>query len=94
MEIIREIKERYKNKCIEVEIYVVNPPSRKFWGWHTDSLKGVGDNYSEDDNVIDYKLMDIEEYNNTILANCCFDAEDLGYEKDEMILCIIKENEK
>lgn len=45
--------------------------------------------YLLDTEVVSYKLMDCEEYNNTILANCGITTSDYGWNGNEKILCIL-----
>jgi hypothetical protein len=84
---IRDIKNRFKGKYEDVEVYDINISL----SWHTDYLNFTED-YSDDDDVLDYKLMSIDDYEHTILINTCLYAEDLGYKEGDMILCIIRKS--
>ncbi|MBQ0162766.1 MAG: hypothetical protein KBS84_06365 [Treponema sp.] len=41
------------------------------------------------DNVLTWSLMDIDEYNNTVLSKTSVDASRYGYEDKDKILCIL-----
>ena len=97
---VKEIIERNKGKYDFIELFVGDH-------FHTDSCDsfdpkcGYGDcekGQEERLNQIaltseakDWSLMDCDEYNNTILANCGTTTADYGYDGSEKILCILLE---
>lgn len=81
---IKETKALYNGEFDAVEVY-------KFTGnrhsIHTDFIEEV-DSYSEDAEVQTHQLMDEEEYNSTIFANCSNRFADI-YEKSDKVLVIV-----
>lgn len=63
---VREVKEMFKGDYVDVEVYEDKFQHRV--GFHTDFIKDVED-YSDDDEVLEYQLMDEDEYSQSILAN-------------------------
>ena len=84
---IREVKEMYPD-AEDIEVYEsLNNGTPRF---HTDSIRAI-DDYSDDDEVLIYEMMNEEEYNSTILANSTTSA-DFGEWYDNKLaecLCII-----
>lgn len=88
MDMIKEVIERYEDEFKAIEYFTFNAGMR----WHTDTLTRLTDEeeagLTHNECVDDYALMTLEDYNETILANCA-KAEDLGLdESDFPILCI------
>lgn len=94
---VKEIIGMYKGQYDFVDIFVGDD-------FHTDACvsydpeKGMGEcekgneeslnSYCLDYEAEKYELMNCEEYNNSILANCGTTTDDFGW-KDEKILCIL-----
>lgn len=91
---IADVKKEYEGRYEAVEVY--KPIEGEVDCFHTDNCVSLGGdssygNYTEDMEVSLYELMDEEEYNNTLLANGCLDADfDEWYgDKNAKILCIM-----
>lgn len=82
---IKELKEKYAGQYYDFEVYKNFNSSN--YGFHTDRIKAV-DDYSDADEVIEWQLMDKEDYSNSILANVCTTWEDFGFEEDDKILVV------
>lgn len=93
---IKDVKEEYKNKYVELEVYEAMSGGKYYpSNFHTDNCRSLGEdspygNYDDDMEVGLYELMDEEEYNNTIMANCDIyaDFEDWYGDKDAKVLCL------
>lgn len=83
---VAEVKEMYKNRdYVDMEVYTGDH-------FHTDFCKWT-DEYSDDSEVKGWSLMDEEEYNNTILANACpqADFEEWYDDKNAKVLVLLIE---
>jgi hypothetical protein len=69
---IEEVEDLFKGQYSDVEVYK-NYNSTKY-GFHTDRIKSV-DDFSGNDEVKEYSLVDEEEYGGTILANSSLSAD-------------------
>ena len=86
---IADAKEINKGKYNTVEVYKnINQISKDF---HTDNIEFT-EEYTGNTEIIDYNLMDKEEYNNTVLANHDLYADDFMSESDFPVLCILVEH--
>ena len=91
---IKKLKELLKEQGKEyydIEVYEYKFNESK--SIHTDYIKYI-ENYTENDEINDYRLMNEEEYNNTILANSCkkADFEEWYDDKDAIVLVVIVKN--
>lgn len=97
METLSEIIERCGKKAKHIEVFTADN-GRRFFRWRTDLVtERDRDDFCGLEEVIDWKLMTIDEYNNTILANSSIHAaEDYGWtdEVDAPILCICVDENK
>lgn len=81
---IKETKALYNGEFNAVEIYKF---TNKRHSIHTDFIEEVND-YADEMEVLAYQLMDEDEYNSTIFANCSNRFTDI-YEKSDKILIIV-----
>lgn len=94
---LKETIELYKNQGYtpdQIEIYkpsFKNDDSHSLH-FHTDFIDGVMD-YTGEEEVITDTVMDMEEYNNSVLANCGMNAKEFMDENDR-IVCILIEKER
>lgn len=83
---VKEILKKYYTKDItDFEVYIDKYEPKL--GFRTDYIQGVED-YSDNDKVIDFEIMDKDEYSNSILANSRISWEDYGFDDDDKILVI------
>lgn len=80
---INDIKHKCNGTYNEFEVYV--PTKCHVNHFHTDNCR-LADNYMETDVVAFFELMNVNTYNNTILANSVEDAREI-YPADTMFLC-------
>lgn len=82
---VKEIKELgyISGKYADVEVYR-NYNSDKM-GFHTDRIQSV-ENYSENDEVLEFCLMDEEDYNSSICANTGTEFSDLFDAGDKILV--------
>ena len=89
---LKEVLEEYKGE--EIEIY--KPKFRNndshAWSFHTDFIDGVED-YTGEEEVIRTVTMDMEDYDNSVLANTGMNAEEF-MDANDKIVCILIEREK
>ena len=84
---INEVKEMYKGQFYDVEVYA--DKFKHMAGFHTDRIVLAEDSgLITYDEVLEYSLMNKEEYSNTILANCGTTWEDYGFDDADKILVI------
>lgn len=83
---INEIKNIEKNNYTNVEVYKETNKGYSM-AWHGDFLKEI-ENYTGLEKVERWTIMDEDDYNNSILVNCCVSFDDI-YEKKEKILVIL-----
>ena len=81
---IKETKALYNGEFDAVEVYKFTGKRHSI---HTDFIEEV-DSYSEDAEVQTHQLMDEEEYNSTIFANCSNKFTYI-YEKSDKVLVIV-----
>ena len=84
---IKEIKDNYNGKFDAVEVYKFTGKRHSI---HTDFIEEVED-YSEDAEVQTHQLMDEDEYNSTIFANCSNQFTDIYDKSDKVLVIVIKE---
>lgn len=77
---IKDIKKIYQGQYSDIEVYSGD-------SFHTDSCQPV-DDYKDNFVVKKWQLMDEEDYNSTILANCGIRFEEI-HEKIDKILCLL-----
>lgn len=83
---VKEILKKYYTKdVVDFEVYV--DKFKPKLGFHTDFIQSVED-YSDDDKVIDFEVMDKDDYSNSILAGSNISWEDYGYDDENKILVI------
>ena len=80
MNTIGQLKKMYHGRYSAIEVYMGD-------SFHTDSCRSV-EEYKDNDIVKKYQLMDEEDYNSTLLANCGVSFSDL-YEKNDKVLCLL-----
>ena len=86
------LKEHGKEYC-DIEVFV--PTSCKLdKPFHTDSIQGT-DDYNDNSKVLDYEIMDEEDYGTSVLANSCVraDFEEWYDDKNAKVLCILIDEE-
>lgn len=83
---INEIKNLEKNNYTELEVYkeINKGYARSF---HGDFMKEV-ENYTGLEEVNIWTIMNEDDYNNSILANCCVQFDEI-YNKNDKILAIL-----
>lgn len=94
---IKDIKEEYKGKYAELEVYEAVSNGRYYPKYfHTDNCEPFGEgvpygDYVDDMDVGLYELMNEEDYNNSIMANCDIYADFEAWygDKDAKVLCIM-----
>ena len=88
---LKELLEEQGREYVNMEVYSYLFSNHSI---HTDSIKSV-EEYSDDDEVIDYELMNEEDYQRTILANSC-DIADFAewYDDANAIVLIVIIDEK
>ena len=94
---IKEVIEKNKGKYTELEVYKSLEKGKNYPNsFHTDNCRSLGEdspygNYNDDMEVGLYELMDEEEYNKTIMANCDIyaDFDDWYDNKNAKVLCIM-----
>ena len=80
MNTIGQLKKMYHGRYSAIEVYTGD-------SFHTDSCRSV-EEYKDNYIVKKYWLMDEEDYNSTLLANCGVSFSDL-YEKNDRVLCLL-----
>ena len=89
---VRDIKKELEGKYAACEVYEYC--NENYQRMHGDFLNYIDEEDTDDRKLFDdfsYELMDEEEYDNTIMANCC-DSGDFEYcygDKDAKVLIII-----
>ena len=87
---VKEVKEMYKGQYEEIEVYSTWNVGKHYPDhFHTDNCKFT-EEFTDESKVGLYELMDEEDYNNSILANCSVEFEEI-YEKNDKILVIVIE---
>ena len=82
---IRDLMEDYRGQYEEVEVYrTISDRNKKI---HKDYMRAV-DDYDTGVEVAEFGLMDEEEYNNTVFANCGNLFSDY-YDPDDKVLVIL-----
>lgn len=83
---VKEIKELdyIKGQYADIEVYRNYNSDRM--GFHTDRIQSV-ESYSEDEEVIEFQLMDEEDYNSSVCANSSVIFADM-YEPGNKILVL------
>ena len=84
---IKETKALYNGEFNAVEVYKFTGKRHSI---HTDFIEEV-DGYSDDAEVQTSQLMDEEEYNSTIFANCSNRFTDIYEKSDKVLVIVIKE---
>ena len=90
---IKELKEKmvvWGEVYYEIEVY--RPTFSRVNHFHTDNCRFVED-YNDDMEVDFWELMNLDDYNHSILANACEFAEDY-FEPNDKILCVMIKGEK
>ncbi len=95
MDLLKKLINEYCQEVCETEVYkCLNTKKQNF---HTDNIEFIsfGDEFIFDGTTGDYKvlqhaIMDAEEYDCTVLANCGETFEEF-YRPDAKVLCIIVE---
>ena len=83
---IKEIKALYNGEFDAVEVYKFTGKRHSI---HTDFIEEL-DSYSEESEVQTHQLMDEEEYNSTIFANCSGKFADIYDKNDKVLVVVIK----
>lgn len=84
---VAEIMNSYEGEYTYLEVY---KPIGNRHTFHTDNIESVGNRFNLDDYVLSYELMDKEEYENTILANCGVRFNDCYANSDIILVVLIK----
>ena len=86
---INEIIEREQGNYYDVEVYqpIFSNDDYHARGLHGDFVDYVED-YTGTEEVIKWAIMGEDDYNNSILANCCVQFDEI-YEKNDKILVIL-----
>lgn len=86
---IKEIKNMYAGQYTNIEVYEPMNRGRHYPNhFHTDNCNET-ENFTDESEVGIYSLMDIDEYNQTILANTSINTDSFGWTQDEKILCMM-----
>lgn len=88
---VKEVKETYEGKFADIEVYVPISTGEFYPDhFHTDNCTGT-DDYSESAEVGLVELMDEDEYNSSLLANCDVAADfgDWYGDKNAKVLCVM-----
>ena len=85
---IKEINEKEKGNYTEIEVY---SPLDKYhsWNFHGDFITYVED-YTGLEEVARYSIMDENDYNNSILANCGTRFNEIYAEKDKILAILLR----
>lgn len=83
---IKEIMDNYNGEFAAVEVYKFTGKRHSI---HTDFIEEV-DDYSDDAEVQTSQLMDEDEYNSTIFANCSNKFNDIYKKSDKVLVIVIK----
>lgn len=85
---VKEMKERYQGQYADIEVYEFNSKKHSL---HTDFVT-YSEDYTDDSecNIVFSGLLDKEEYEKTILANCGETFEDF-YDSNDKILVLVLE---
>lgn len=89
---IKEIMDRNLNKYVDVEVWLTDPGA---WNrFHTDVISTC-ENWHDDTEVVDWELMDEEDYAHSIMANSCIEADFAEWygDKDAKVLVILIEKD-
>lgn len=86
---VKEIKELYKGEYAEVEFYKRTDNIHHSKPFCTDNCYWAEG--EDDEEVVIHELMDEEEYNQTLFANCSntINFEELYGDKNAKVLCIM-----
>ena len=86
---VKEIKELdyIKGQYADIEVYRIYNSDRM--GFHTDRIQSV-ESYSENEEVIEFQLMDEEDYNSSICANTGSSFADFFEPEDKILVLKIK----
>lgn len=69
---LKEMKLKENGNYVDMEVFYLN--NSKDVSYHTDKIKSC-DDYEDNMTIIDYRLMNEQEYNDTVLANSCIEAD-------------------
>ena len=83
---IKETEALYKGEFDAVEVYKFTGKRHSI---HTDFIEEV-DGYSDESEVQNHQLMDEDEYNSTIFANCSNKFTDIYAKTDKVLVIVIK----
>ena len=95
-ETINEVLDRFKGDYIDYEVYRFTEPAMYWRGnIHTDSIEWLeADKLNFDKKYeLDYQLMDEEDYNNTVLANCGETYADMYDEEGKVLVIVLIKHE-
>lgn len=84
---IKEIEKRSKYASVEVYEQLELDNGYYSWNFHGDYIRELED-YTGLEEVERWAIMDEDEYNNSILVNCCVSFSDI-FEKNDKILVIL-----
>lgn len=89
---IEEIRKLYKGDYEECEVYKSTVTEQFYKGIHTDSIEYI-EELPKIYKILDYELMNEEDYNTTVLANSSetYDFEKLYGNKNAKVLVIVIE---
>ena len=83
---LKEVKEMYKNEYTTFEVYQFISKQHDI---HTDFVRELESHeYNDESEVVTHQLMDENDYNSTIFANCSDKFADI-YEKSDKVLVIV-----
>lgn len=91
----KELQEIAKiNHVAAVELWQTTNSQEHYQGIHTDTITSCDEELEDMPTILDiveYRIMDEEEYNNTVLANGCINAdfEDWYGDKNAKVLVVI-----
>lgn len=84
---IKETMDNYNGEFSAVEVYKFTGKRHSI---HTDFIEEV-DSYSDDAEVQTSQIMDEDEYNSTIFANCSNKFTDIYKKSNKVLVIVIKE---
>ena len=67
---LKELLKKQKKEYVDIEVYKFNSIKKSI---HTDYINSV-ENYTDEYEIEDYELMNEYDYNHSILANACEEA--------------------
>ena len=90
---INEVKEFKNGSFTAVEVYKATDNGYYSSDFHGDFIVELED-YTGKEEVKKWTIMDEEDYNNSILANCSVEFEEIYEKNDKILVIVIEQKEK